>query len=130
MKKVHKFVCIECPLSCGVDLIEENSKILEIRGNRCEKGKEFTVAEFTNPVRTLTTTVRIRNGVLPVLPVRSDAPIPKGLIRECMKELAKVEVEAPVKCGEVIYTNILNTRTNIIASRDMGAKRGWKNTYW
>ena len=119
MKKVHKFVCIECPLSCEVELIEENGEILEIRGDRCKKGKEYAVAEFTNPLRILTTTVRIEGGILPVLPVRSEKSIPKGLIRECMKELAKVEVKAPIKCGEVICANILNTGINIISSRDL-----------
>ena len=119
MKKVHKFVCIECPLSCEVELIEENGEILEIRGDRCKKGKEYAVNEFTNPLRILTTTVRIEGGMLPVLPVRSESLVPKGLMRECMKELAKVEVEAPIKCGEVICTNILNTGINIISSRDL-----------
>lgn len=119
MKKVHKVVCIACPLSCEIELIEEGGEILEIRGNKCKKGKEYAVAEFTNPVRILTTTVRIEGGMLPVLPVRSEKPIPKKLIKKCIKELAKIEVKAPIKCGDVIYANILNTGINIISSRDL-----------
>jgi len=30
-----------------------------------------------------------------------------------------VEVEAPIKCGDVIIENILGTGVNIIASRDV-----------
>jgi CxxC motif-containing protein len=119
MKKAHKFVCIDCPLSCEVELVEEDSKIFEIRNNRCKKGKEYAIAEFINPVRILTTTVRVEGGILPVIPVRSKEPIPKKLIRECMRELAKVKVKAPIKCGDVLHANILNTGVYIASSRDL-----------
>ena len=36
-----------------------------------------------------------------------------------MKELDKVIVKSPVKCGEVIIKNILGTDVNIISSRDL-----------
>ena len=119
MKRVHEFVCIECPLSCEIELIEEGGKILEISGDRCKKGKGYVVAEFTNPLRIMTTTVRIEDGILPVLPVRSEGFIPKVLMKKCVKELAKVKIKAPIKCEEVICTNILNTGINIVSSRDM-----------
>ncbi len=118
MKK-HRFVCIDCPLSCEVALTEEDGKILEIKNNRCKKGEEYAIAEFTNPVRILTTTVRVEGGILPVVPVRSKGHIPKKLIRECMRELAKVEANAPIKCGDMIYENILNTGIYIVSSRDL-----------
>jgi len=112
---MSKVICIECPLSCEVEVIDG----LEVRGNRCKKGEEYAIAEFTNPERTLTTTVRVENGVLPVIPVRSEKPIPKGLIRKCMGELALIRLKAPIKCGDVIIENILNTGIHIISSRDL-----------
>ena len=39
-----------------------------------------------------------------------------------MKILAGVKVKAPVKKGDVIYKNILNTGIDIIASRSMERK--------
>ena len=36
-----------------------------------------------------------------------------------MRELNKIEVVSPIKVGDVILENVLNTGVNIIASRDM-----------
>jgi CxxC motif-containing protein len=115
----HTYVCIECPLSCKVELQEENGKISEIKNNRCRRGKEYVISEFTDPKRILTTTVVVENGRLPVIPVRSTAPVPKKLIKECMKELARIRLKAPIKCGDLVCANILNTEMDIIASRDL-----------
>lgn len=122
MKKVHKFTCIGCPSSCEIELTEDDGKILEVAGAGCKIGKDYATKEFTAPERILTSTVRVGNGVLPVLPVKSEKPIPKKLIRDSVRELAKVTVKAPIKQGAVVYNNILNTSVNVIASRSLEAK--------
>ena len=122
MRKVHKFTCIGCPSSCEIELTEDNGKILKTVGAGCNIGKEYAIKEFTAPERILTSTVRVENGVLPVLPVKSEKPIPKGLVRESVRELARVKVKAPIKQGDVVYNNILNTSVNVIASRSLEAK--------
>jgi CxxC motif-containing protein len=123
MKKSHNFTCIQCPLSCQIELIEEEGKILEVKDNLCKLGEKYAIAEFTNPVRILTTTAYIQRGILPMLPIRSEKPIPKNLMMQCMKELAKIRVTAPIKCGDIVCENILNTGINIIASRDLPEER-------
>jgi len=118
MKRIHNFTCIVCPLSCQIELIEERNKILEVKGNRCKQGEKYAIDEFKNPVRILITTVYIEDGILPMLPVRSEKPIPKSFMKKCVKELSKIKAKAPVRCGDVIYENILDTGINVIASRD------------
>lgn len=120
--KTHTFTCIKCPLSCQIELAAEDNKILQIKGHTCPQGEQYATDEFTNPVRTLTTTVRVEAGILPVLPVRSETPIPKHLMRKCVKELSIIKVTAPIKCGDPICENILNTGVTIIASRDLPEK--------
>ena len=122
MKKKHHFTCIVCPNGCQILLKEENGRIVEVIGGECKLGEEYTRKEFMNPERVLTTTVRVEGGALPVLPVRTEKPISKKLIQGCMKKLAEVIVKAPIKCGEVVYANILDTGVNIIASRDLLAQ--------
>ena len=117
--KTHTFICIMCPLSCEIELVEERNEILEIKGHNCPQGEKYVIEEFTNPVRTLTTTVSVQKGVLPVLPVRSEKPIPKSMMKECVKALSTVRVKAPVTCGDLICESILNTGVNIVASRDL-----------
>ena len=53
----------------------------------------------------------------------SEKPIPKNLMMQCMKELAKIRVRAPIKCGDIVCENILNTGVNIIVSRDLPEER-------
>ena len=52
-----------------------------------------------------------------MLPVRTDKPIPKELIFKCMEEINKKTVKAPIEMGQVIIENILNTGSNIIATK-------------
>lgn len=117
MKKKHEFVCINCPLSCGLELIEEDGEVLEINGADCKVGEKYAEEEFRDPRRRVSTTVRVRDGVLPLLPVASASPIPKALVREAVRVLAEVVVEAPVADGQVIYPDILGTGVDIVSSR-------------
>lgn len=117
--KTHTFICIKCPLSCEIELLEEGNEILEVKGYTCPQGEKYVTEEFTNPVRTLTSTIRVQKGVLPVLPVRSEEPIPKNMMKECVEALGTVRVKAPVKRGDIICENIMETGVNVIASRDL-----------
>jgi CxxC motif-containing protein len=123
MRKTHSFTCINCPLSCSLELVEEDGEILEVRGNDCEIGRRYAEEEFRDPRRMVTTTVRVRDGILPLLPVVSTAPIPKSLVREAVRSLAGVVLEAPVEDGQVIVTDILNTGVDIVASRRLDRAR-------
>lgn len=117
--KTHTFTCIVCPLSCNIDLVEGEHDIIEITGHLCQRGEKYVFDEFKSPVRILTTTVGVEGGVLPVIPVRSDRPIPKASLKKSMKTLNTIQVKAPIKCGEIIFHNIEKTGVNIIASRDL-----------
>jgi len=117
------YTCIICPTGCKITVtFDENHNIISIKGNRCPHGKEYVQQEITNPTRILATTVRIKNGILPLVPVKTEKPIPKRLLIDAMNVLAKVEVNAPVKIGDVIVENILNTGVNVIATRSIPKK--------
>ncbi|HPT82844.1 MAG TPA: DUF1667 domain-containing protein [Limnochordia bacterium] len=112
--------CTVCPLSCQVVLeLGPRGEILSLTGNRCARGKSYATKEHTAPERTLTTTVKIRGGVHPLLPVRTDRPIPKDKLREAMRATAELEVEAPVKMGDVLVENFLGLGVNLIATRNL-----------
>jgi len=116
-----KLVCIECPLGCEMEA-EEIDEEIKVSGNRCPRGEKYAIQEMRDPRRVLTTTVFIEGGIYPLLPVRSDGKIPKGMVKECVKELAKIKVKAPVRMGEVIAKDVCNTGVDIIASRSMVKK--------
>ncbi len=112
-----ELICIGCPRGCHLKVDEENG--YKVTGNSCPVGAEYGANELRNPTRTLTTTVAITGGRHHSLPVKTDKPLPKGLLFEAMEALRNVTVQAPVKMGDVIVKDILGTGVNIIATRDM-----------
>lgn len=110
--------CIKCPLSCEIDIVKKDNE-LSVKGHTCPQGEQYAMDEFTNPQRVLTTTVCVQGGVLPVVPVRSEAPLPKSAIKECVHILSTITVKAPITCGDIIVKDILDTGVSIIASRNL-----------
>lgn len=114
---MRELSCIVCPLGCGLKAEIENNMIKSVEGNRCNRGAAYAEAECLNPSRALTTTVRVEGGHIPMLPVKSAAPLPKGLLFDCMKAINAVTARAPIAIGDVIVENILNTGIDIVATR-------------
>lgn len=121
MNESKEMICIVCPMGCRLtvtkDEMAENGYTVE--GNSCKRGYVYGVNEQTNPTRVIPTTVKIENGVLNRLPVKTDKPVPKKLIFKCMEEINKVTVYAPINTGDIIIENILGTGANIVATRSM-----------
>ena len=67
----------------------------------------------------LTSTIRVNGGNHPVVPVKTSAPIPKGMMFECMKAINNEVVDAPVKIGEVLISNVCDTGVDIVATNEM-----------
>ncbi len=113
----HDFICINCPLSCSLELYEEEGRVREVKGADCKIGEKYAAEEFTDARRVLTTTVKAKDGIITLLPVRSTGAIPKRLVKEAVRELADIVVEAPVDKGQVILADILETGIDVVASR-------------
>jgi len=64
-------------------------------------------------------TVRVNNSIHPLVPVYTESPFPKGKIKALLNEVRKIEIDSPVKIGQVVIENALGTGINIIASRDL-----------
>ena len=111
---MKELTCIICPMGCSLCVNEENGTY-HVTGNTCPRGEVYAKAELTNPVRTLTTSATGENGE--IISVKSDNPIPKGLLLDAVKEIAKIKITTPVKVGDIILTNILDTGVNIIATK-------------
>ena len=118
VEKKH-FVCVVCPIGCEIDVVHEGSEIISMEGNKCEKSVEFVTQELTEPMRILTTTVRIQGSRWPVVPVRTNKAIPKRLFPRIMRRLRRIRLRAPVNMCDVVVRNILRTGANIIATRTM-----------
>ncbi len=114
--------CILCPTGCLVHVENIDGELI-IEGHSCKRGEEYAREEFVAPKRILTTTMQVESGFLPLIPVRSEKPIPKDKLEEILKEIAKVKTKAPIKMGDVLIQNVLGLDINIIASRDLIVKQ-------
>ena len=121
IEKKH-FICVTCPVGCEVDVEVQDGSILSLTGNKCDKVKEFVLQELKEPMRVLTTTVRIEGAKWAMLPVRTDKPIPKRLFLQAIEELASIDLQAPVHISEVIIRDIAGSGANIVATRTVNPR--------
>ena len=118
----QNLTCIGCPLGCSISVsLSDNGEVSEITGNTCKKGEEYARKEVTNPSRVVTSIVKINNGDVNMVSVKTAEDIPKGKIFDCMEALKKVTVTAPVQIGEVIIKNVCGTGVNVIATKKVNA---------
>ena len=121
MSEQVTITCISCPMGCEVDLEIVDGEIESMDGASCKAGEEYVREEYYNPTRMLPTTAKVKGGVLPQVPVITSRPMPKEKLEEAMEVIAEVEMEAPVKLGDVVVGDILDTGVDIVASRDLPA---------
>lgn len=118
----QKLTCIGCPLGCSISVsLSDNGEVSKITGNTCKKGEEYARKEVTNPSRVVTSIVKINNGDVNMVSVKTAEDIPKGKIFDCMEALKKVTVTAPVQIGEVIIKNVCGTGVDVIATKKVNA---------
>ena len=55
-------------------------------------------------------------GVQPLLPVRSERPVPRELLFSCMDVIRETEVRVPVRRYDVVVEDICGCGINIVAS--------------
>lgn len=119
MEQKKQMICINCPMGCEMTVTLKDGKFESVHGNTCLRGEEYAVSETQNPVRTVTTVVKVYRGDLPFLSVKTQKPVPKNKIFEIMKQLKKVSVQAPIKIGDIILENASGTGINVVATNNI-----------
>lgn len=136
---MRALTCIVCPIGCSLSVSETEKGELEVTGNRCPRGAAYAVEEITAPKRVVTATCRLgpagsctesassdpiyqrmrRHGLCDPrrLPVKTSVPCPKEYINELLKDIYKIQVQPPVKRGDVIIKNWKNLGLDVIAVR-------------
>ena len=106
--------CILCPNGCRLRYEADGS----ISGNMCKRGEVYANQERTTPMRTLTLTMRTESGVL--LPVRTNAPIPREQLMEAANKLQTITLpNRDITCGEVLIEEFFGAK--VIACANLKA---------
>ncbi len=114
----REIICIVCPRGCHIQVSGDGS----MSGYMCKRGPEYVKTELVAPMRIVTSTVKTIFSDMPRIPVKTDKPIPKGMIMDCMREIDKVMIKKPMKIGDVVIENILDTGANIVLTRSSTRK--------
>ena len=123
-KKTFPMTCIICPMGCSMEVEVETGadgqkKVLSVKDNGCKRGEQYANKELQNPTRTLTTTIKVNGGVLPVVPVKTAGEVPKKMLLQCMEVVRRASCKAPVKRDDILLYDILGTGINVIACADV-----------
>jgi CxxC motif-containing protein len=116
----ENIVCIGCPLGCRTTLrIDHHGDVAKITGYKCKQGRQYVLEEYRNPVRILTTTVLTEQSSRPLLPVRTNRPVLKSRLKEATLTLVRIKAKPPLRVGQVILPNLLNSGANVVATDDL-----------
>ncbi len=116
----RELICIGCPMGCQLTVNMEDADNITVTGNTCPRGEAYGKKEVTNPTRIVTSSVKINDGTIARVSVKTENDIPKGKIFDIMKEIREVTVTAPIHIGDVIIKNVADTGVDVIATKDVG----------
>ena len=111
--------CIICPLGCRISVTYTHGTIHEIEGCQCKKGNEYAIGELLYPVRTLTSTINVANGTIPLVSIKTARPKPKEQLFEVMDAISEIEVRAPIQIGDVLIEDVLELDVDIVATKNV-----------
>ncbi len=120
MPDTEEFVCVGCPIGCPLELQHEGDQIIEIEGNDCKRGAKYAKQEFSDPRRSLSTTVAISGALWGRLPVKTTGQVPKHRVMEAARVIHQLRCRAPVEVGQVLLEGLLGEAgVDVIVTRSM-----------
>ena len=106
--------CIMCPNGCEITY--------DLEGGMCGKGPEYVKNEILNPRRTLTSSIKVTGGVIPLVSVKTTGSIPKDKLLEAMEHINELTVEAPVVLGQIIRKDFMEVGIDLVATKNIVKK--------
>lgn len=117
--ETRNLTCIGCPSGCSLSVQIENEQVVSVSGNTCPRGDAYARKEVTNPTRIVTSTVRVAGANGGMVSCKTQEDIPKNMIFDVVNALKDVEVNPPVRIGDVLVENVAGTGVNVVATKNM-----------
>ena len=90
-----------------------------VTGNTCPRGEQYGKKEMINPTRTVTSSIRVLGGTLPMVSVKTKEEIPKDKIACVMRAIHETKVVAPIEIGQVLIKDCEQTGVDIVATKNV-----------
>lgn len=117
-----ELTCIKCPFGCQINVYIEKGEVRDVKGNNCPRGETYAKKELSNPERIITSTIRVKNGDLEMLSIKTTDGIPKSTILSVMNTINGVKIEAPVNIGDIVLKDVCSTGVDIVATNKVSKK--------
>lgn len=112
-----EMICISCPMGCILTVDATDINNITVTGNTCPRGAVYAKDEISAPKRMVTGTVKVNDGNIAMVSVKTRSPIPKELVFESLKLLKNITLSAPVNIGDIVIQDILGCGTDFIATK-------------
>lgn len=114
--EIRELTCINCPLGCLLTVEMDGDEIKNISGYTCPRGKNYAEKEVVNPMRIVTSTVKVEGGKRERVACKTEHDIPKSKIDDVMREINAAVAQAPVVIGEVLIRDVAGTGVDVVAT--------------
>ena len=114
--EIRELTCINCPLGCLLTVELDGDEIKNISGYTCPRGKNYAEKEVVNPMRIVTSTVKVEGGKRERVSCKTAHDIPKSKIDDVMREINAAVAQAPVVIGEVLIHDVAGTGVDVVAT--------------
>ena len=115
--ETKEMICIGCPLGCELRVTIAGDDI-KVSGNNCPNGEKYAKNEIKDPKRIVTSTVTVLNAKEKRVSCKTGL-VPKNKIFACMDIIKKLSVKAPIKIGDVLVSNIADTGSDLVATKNV-----------
>ena len=115
--EIKELTCINCPMGCRITVTMEGNEVVSVTGNTCKRGEVYARTEVVDPVRTVTTTIKVTGGNVDRVSCKTKTPVPKEKIFDVMAEIGSSCCTAPVKIGDVLIPDCAGTGVPIVATK-------------
>ena len=112
-------ICITCPQGCIIKVSGDPAKgeIASCEGFKCPRGKKYAENEFIRPLRILTSSVKVEGASVPLVAVRTSAPIPKDQVTVWAEKLRTIPAPAgPIRPGQILLRDPFGLGVDILAA--------------
>lgn len=111
MEKVLNTICIMCPMGCPLT-VQEVDGIIVVEGNTCVRGRDYGRQEFTAPMRTVTTLVKLEGGG--VASVKTSLAVPKDKMFDVLDFIRTLTAKKDCNIGDVIAKDIIGLNVDLL----------------
>lgn len=121
MGETKQLVCINCPMGCRLEVQMEDSAVQSVTGNICPRGEQFARQEAVDPLRVLTSLMRIEGRENP-FSVKTSAPVPKRILFDCVHQIFANPVSPsrlPIHAGDVMIADVCGSGVDIISTQEI-----------